>query len=46
MNGSIVLKSSWISIELMRIYLQKTKKKSTSKVYSFEKKKKLDLWVL
>jgi len=26
MNGSIVLKSSWISIELMIIYLPKNKK--------------------
>jgi len=41
MNGSIVLKSSWISIELMIIYLPKNKKyiKST---FIWKKGKKLD----
>jgi hypothetical protein len=46
MNGNIVLKSSWISIELMRSYLQNVFKKKNTKVYAFEKRKNLDLSVL
>jgi len=41
MNGSIVLKSSWISIELMRIYLQKTKNKKYIKSIFIWKEEKI-----